>query len=176
MPEGNERYLYPTRCEDILGPCACRSARKWNRRQSLKGRFCSTVCWTWAFLGVYTQNIRRNIKRWMENQHLVLWCGPCSKQRQAWGLICGPKQAIRTWLLLFNRTQFRVVLGLLTGYNTMWRHLYVMGLSSNPTCRKCGTEEETSINILCKCQAFVLLRHTHLGPFFWTLRISGNLV
>jgi len=29
------------------------------------------------FLGASRQNIRRKIKRWMENQHLVLWCGPC---------------------------------------------------------------------------------------------------
>ena len=41
-----------------------------------------------------------------------------------------------------------------------------MGLSNNPTCRKCGIEEETSIHILCECEAFTSLRHTHLGSFF----------
>jgi len=35
------------------------------------------------FLGVSRQNIRRKIKHWMENQHLVLWHGPCSTHRQA---------------------------------------------------------------------------------------------
>ena len=30
---------------------ACWSARKWNRQQARKGRFCSTVGWTWGFLG-----------------------------------------------------------------------------------------------------------------------------
>ena len=30
------------------------------------------------FLGVSRQNIRRKMKPWMENQHLVLWCAPCS--------------------------------------------------------------------------------------------------
>jgi len=29
-----------------------------------------------SFLGVSRQNIKRKIKRWMENQHLVLWRGP----------------------------------------------------------------------------------------------------
>jgi len=29
------------------------------------------------FLEVSRQNIRREIKHWMENQHLVLWHGPC---------------------------------------------------------------------------------------------------
>ena len=81
-----------------------------------------------------------------------------------------------TWLqgphlLSFNRTQFRVVIGLLTGHNTLRRRLYVMGLSNNPTCRKCGTEEETSVHILCECETLVSLRHAHLGSFFWTLRM-----
>jgi len=47
--------------------------------------------------------------------------------------------------LSFNRTQSRVVISLLTGHNNLRRHLYIMGLSNNPTCRKCGTEEETSV-------------------------------
>ena len=34
-------------------------------------------------VGVSRQNIRRKIKRWIENQHLVLWRGPCSTQREA---------------------------------------------------------------------------------------------
>jgi len=41
-----------------------------------------------------------------------------------------------------------------------------MGLSSNPTCRKCGTEEETSVHVLCECKALASLRHTNLGSFF----------
>ena len=41
-----------------------------------------------------------------------------------------------------------------------------MGLSNNPTCRKCGIEEETSVHILCECEALASLRHTHLGSFF----------
>jgi ribonuclease HI len=35
------------------------------------------------FLWVSRQNIRRKIKCWMDNQHLAMWCGPCSTQRQA---------------------------------------------------------------------------------------------
>jgi hypothetical protein len=41
-----------------------------------------------------------------------------------------------------------------------------MGLSNSPTCRKCGTEEETSVHILCKCESLASLRHMHLGSFF----------
>ena len=119
------------------------------------------------FLGVSRQNIRGKIKCWMEKQHLVLWCGPCGTQRQARELISGPDLATRARLLSFNRTQFSVVIGLLTGHNTLRRHLYTMGLSNNPTCRKCGTEEETSVHTLCECEALTSLRHAYLGSFLF---------
>jgi hypothetical protein len=41
-----------------------------------------------------------------------------------------------------------------------------MGLCNDPMCRKCGTEEETSVHILCECQALGSLRHAYLGSFF----------
>ena len=93
-------------------------------------------------MGASRQNIRRKMKRWMENQHLVCWRGPCSTQRQDRELISGPDLATGTQLLSFNRTQSRVVIGKLTGHKTLRRLLYIMGLSNNPICRKCGTEEE----------------------------------
>jgi len=49
--------------------------------------------------------------------------------------------------------------------DTMIR-LRVMGLNDNPTCRKCGTEEEISVHILCECEALPSLTHAHLGSFF----------
>jgi hypothetical protein len=117
-------------------------------------------------LGVSRQNIRRKMKRWVENKHLVLWRGPCSTQRQARELIVGPDLAMGARLLSFNRTQTRVVIGLLTAHNTLGRHLHIMGLCNDPMCRKCGTEEETSGHILCECEALASLRHTYLGSFF----------
>jgi hypothetical protein len=75
------------------------------------------------FLGVSRQNIRRKVKHWMDNQHLVLWHGPCSTQRQAQELILGPELATRAQLSSFNRTQFRAVIGLHTGHNTLGRHM-----------------------------------------------------
>ena len=71
--------------------------------------------------------------------------------------------------LSFNKTQTKVVIGLLTGHNTLGRHLYIMGLGNNPICRRCGTEEETSVHILSECEALASLRHTYLGSFFLDL-------
>ena len=44
----------------------------------------------------------------------------------------------------FNRAQTRVVIGLLTGHNTLRRHLHILGLTDSPLCR-------------------ASLRHTYLG-------------
>jgi hypothetical protein len=68
--------------------------------------------------------------------------------------------------LSFDRIQSRVVIGLLTGHNTLRRHLYTLGLTTNPTCRKCGNEEEILVHILCDCVTLASLRHTYLGSFF----------
>jgi len=51
-----------------------------------------------------------------------------------------------------------VVIGLLTGHNTLRRHLHLMGL-------RCGAKDETSANILCECEALGSLRHVYLGSF-----------
>jgi hypothetical protein len=119
-----------------------------------------------SFWGVSRQNIRRKLKRWMKNQHLALWRSPCNTQRQARQSISGADLATGARLLSFNRTQSRAVIGLLTGRKTLRRHLHVMGLSYNPTCRKCGTKNSSSAHILCECEALASLRHIHLGSFF----------
>jgi hypothetical protein len=69
--------------------------------------------------------------------------------------------------LSFKRTQSIVVIGLLTGHNTLRRNLYLMGLTNNPSCRRCGTDEETSVHIQRKCKALASLRHAYFGSFFF---------
>jgi len=51
-----------------------------------------------------------------------------------------------------------------------------MGLSNNPICRKCGTEEETSVHVLCECEALASLRYAYLGSFFLDPEDIGVLV
>jgi hypothetical protein len=59
-----------------------------------------------------------------------------------------------------------VVIGLLTGHNTLRRRLHIMGLLDGPLCRKCRAGEETSAHVLCECEALATLRHTYPGSFF----------
>jgi hypothetical protein len=41
-----------------------------------------------------------------------------------------------------------------------------MGLSNNTICRKCGTEKETPVHVLCACEALDSLRHSYPCSFF----------
>ena len=41
-----------------------------------------------------------------------------------------------------------------------------MGLCNDPMCRKYGAEEESSVHMLCECEALASLRHAYLGSFF----------
>jgi hypothetical protein len=42
--------------------------------------------------------------------------------------------------------------------------------------QKCGTEEETSVHILCECEAMASLRRAHLGSFFMDPEDIKNLI
>jgi hypothetical protein len=112
------------------------------------------------------QSIKKKIQCWLDKQHMTLWQGLAGTQRQARELISGPRIAAKTRLLSFNRTLSRVVIGLLTGHNTLRRRLHIMGPSDSPLCRRCGAEDETSADVLCECEALATHRHTYLGSFF----------
>jgi len=57
------------------------------------------------------------------------------------------------------------VTGILTGLNTMRKHVYLLGLLDSPLCRRFGVEEEASSHILCECEALASLRLVYLGSF-----------
>jgi hypothetical protein len=93
---------------------------------------------------------------------------------KASGVCSGRIPPTKTLLLSFNRTQCRVVTGLLTGHNTLRRHLCVMGLSNDPACRKCGAEDN-SVHILCVCEALASFGHAHMGSIYLDPKDTLNL-
>jgi len=109
-------------------------------------------------LGVSRLDIRRRISCWLVNQQWVWWRGLGDTQRQTRELISGPCLGAKARCPSCNRTQSRAVTGPLTGHNTLRRHLHLMGLSDSPLCRRCGGEDETSVRILCECEALASLR------------------
>ena len=129
-------------------------------------------------LGVSTENIRRQIKCWMNNQHLAKWRCLSSTQRQARKLISGPISTTKTRFLSFIRIQSRVVIGLHTGHYVLRKHLYLMWLTNNPLYRRFGVGKETSARILCECEeceSLASLRHLYLGSFFLDAEDIKNL-
>jgi hypothetical protein len=135
-------------------------------------------------LGVSKRDLSSQSGRWLVNQHQRIWRDLGRSQRQARELISGPSWGTRAKFLSFSREQSRVVTGLLTGHNTLCRHLHLMGLRDSltghntlcrhlhltglrdsPLCRKCGAEDETSAHILCQCEALASIRHAHLRSF-----------
>jgi hypothetical protein len=121
-------------------------------------------------LGISRQDGR--IRCSLVNQHWVWWCGLGNTQRQARKLISGSCLGAKARLLSFDRTQSRAVTGLLTGHNTLRRHLYLMGLSDSPLCRRCAAQDETSAHILCKLKPWLLSDMCIWAPSSWRQRIS----
>jgi len=117
-------------------------------------------------LGISTQDLQKRLGCCLANQHGAQWRGLDDTHRQAREFISGPILGTRAKFMNFNKIQTRVVTGLLTGHNTLRRHLYLLGLLDSPLCRKCRVGEETSAHILCECEALASLRHVHLGSFF----------
>ena len=64
-------------------------------------------------------------------------------------------------------TKSRVITGLVTGHNTLQKHLHLVGLIKSPLCRRSEAEEETSAHILRECEALASLRHAYLGSIFF---------
>jgi hypothetical protein len=96
-------------------------------------------------LGVSRRDIQNKLNPWLVNQHCAKWRSLGDTQRQAWELISGPGLGAKTKVMSFNRAQSRAVIGLLTGHNTLRRHLYLLGLQDSPLCRKCGVMEGTRV-------------------------------
>jgi len=117
-------------------------------------------------LGVSRRDIQCKLSRWLGKEHWARWGSLSNIQRQARELIAGLDLGAWTKVMSFNRTESRALIGLVTGHNTLRRHLYLLGLQVSPLCRKCGAMVETSAHILCECEALDSLRHAHLDSFF----------
>jgi len=76
-------------------------------------------------LGVSRHDIQKRLSCWLTNQQGAQW-------REARELISGPSLGTRAKFMTFNRFQSIAVIGLLTGHNTLRRHLYLLGLHDSP--------------------------------------------
>jgi len=72
-----EWYLCPACCETILWPRSCRSGKEWNCWRLVRSGSGQRFIGPEPCFRLSKQNIRKKMKRWMRNQHLALWRGPC---------------------------------------------------------------------------------------------------
>jgi hypothetical protein len=67
-------------------------------------------------LGVSRRTVQHRLNHWVINKHRARWRGLHGIQRQAREFISVPNLDAKAKLMSFNRTQSRVVIGLLTGH------------------------------------------------------------
>ena len=162
VPEANLNTI-PYTCEEMKSPTSSQ------RTVLFRNLWDQSLSW-----GVSRQNVWRMIKRWLDKQHLVMWRRPAAHKGRLenWSpdLIWLQRH---DYVLSLNRTQSRVVIGLLTGLNISRRHLHLMGLSNNPICNKCGTEEKTSVDVLCACESLASLIHSYTHTLIPRLLLFG---
>ena len=64
-----------------------------------------------------------------------------------------PQPVASRRLLLLNRETFGHAVQFVTGHNFLERHRFLCGETDAPTCRVCGTDEESSAHIAFSCPA-----------------------
>ena len=96
------------------------------------------------------------------DKHVNYWTS-LQGMRQAKALLEGPSKVKAKQIICLNRKDCRFAIGILTGHCSLGRHLHILGVGSNPLCRKCEEYEETPIHILCECDALAAERLEAFG-------------
>lgn len=112
--------------------------------------------------GIAYEVIKQEAKNILRKRHEKSW-RLISGQNQSKAFLDKPTSNRAKNLLNMSRTKLRIMTGLITGHCRLNKHLYNMGLKTDPTCRGCLEEEETPIHLLCHCEAYVQTRKIIFG-------------
>jgi len=66
-------------------------------------------------------------------------------------------------LLNLPRNLLRTVAGIITGHNTLSRHMNIMGLNNDPLCEHCEGKQDTSLHFISQCSYYVTTRMSIWG-------------
>ena len=89
-------------------------------------------------------------------------CCFSSTCRQTKEMVAEYNQKYTKILLRTKRPQLRKLVGLITGHNTLNKHLFTIGGTDSPI-RACMEAEETTKHILLDCKQVEVYRTKHLG-------------
>ncbi|KAJ8981702.1 hypothetical protein NQ317_003423 [Molorchus minor] len=95
------------------------------------------------YLGITRQQVTAALNDWVystlkEHWRLSRGC------RQARDFVTGPDPARSIWILGRSQETLNKLVGILTGHCKLRRHLSLLGIEEDPTCPRCGEDDETS--------------------------------
>ncbi len=70
----------------------------------------------------------------------------------------GPTDTYNQFISKLGRKHCRMLVGLLTGHINLQYMLHKLRSAKTPSCRRCGSEKETSVHILCGCSVLEKIR------------------
>ncbi|XP_063361824.1 uncharacterized protein LOC134650821 [Cydia amplana] len=82
--------------------------------------------------------------------------------RQSKMMIKGLDHRRTRYLLKLGKSSLRLLTGIITGHNTLNRHLKIMEISRDASCPHCG-KEETSLHLLAECTMYAAPRYNTFG-------------
>jgi len=110
-------------------------------------------------------DVRSKVRQWAHKEHYKHWLNT-EGCRQAKELVTQVTTGLTQFALRQCRQDLSTLIYLLTGHNTLNRHLTIMRRVNDPLCPLCKEEEETSLHFLGKCCATANIRRLHFGvPF-----------
>ena len=113
-------------------------------------------------VGVSSTLQRTAIRNWARKKHGDRWRN-LQDCRQARELMGGPNTRFTKQLVTLPRRQVSILVSVLTGHNTLNRHLTIMGIQNNAGCEACDEGLETSLHFLGDCPAWGAKRMRYLG-------------
>ena len=116
-------------------------------------------------VGVSKKFYRNSIRTWGTKKHQKRWDGR-TEYRQTGMML--PTVDHKCWKLIskFNRRKMMHVTQIITGHNTLNRHLAIMKIKEDPKCSKCNEGPETIEHLIKNCPFYMQKRFEKLGEYF----------
>ena len=109
-------------------------------------------------LGLSLANTKREISQWSVQEQNRRWRN-IKSCRQAKQFMQAVNIRLTQYAVRLSRKDLRLLVGLLTGHNTLSRHLTLLRRMDDPLCPLCGEQEDTSLHLLGNCCAVPSLRN-----------------
>lgn len=121
-----------------------------------------TFCGPEPVLGLTKNLLKEAIKEWTRKSLEEYW-ETTPGCRQARLFLPSPGGNRWAYMSKMNRKELRLLVGVLTGHSSLNRHLQLMGVTGDPTCPKCGADDEDSYHYIGVCEVYSSLRLNIFG-------------